>query len=437
VPDSPKPSLLWLNKHPILEAGHSRDLEQAAALNEFHRKMPRDAAESAAHDEYRKTHHTKAAAYHFAGIRAAQGAGDLQEAKQHGDLYAQHMKALGEDPYGPVPEHIRLQASDPGHTKVYRFANHGADSLLGHALSKSEPLQKLVSGERHLVDGLWMFPAQSPSDSHCEHQQVTRLPDKSVKCNRCGTTFTNYRSQIAKSESLSKAPDRFQLLDLDDAPAPERAFQPPAAQPARVQEAAGPRRARQDAAFEREQLASRSKTVRPHMFTPGPHEFQARSTIDDCSVCGERYAAHSAPMRADRSQETPEQKQARLDAFERDGWRPVLPDPTLKNESAERLQNLLKAAKLALKLHAVNTGKTKLAKAEDNEPEAVKRLAAVDYVERPAGEWQKDGFACQTCQYFKSEQSFCAHKDIQAKVVANGCCNAWDGDTTYRPAEKV
>lgn len=127
----------WLGKHPLLDQRHAHDLEQAAAINEFHHKMPRDQAEAAAHDEYRKTHHTAAAAHHFAGVRAAQGAGDMEEAKKHGDLYAQHMKALGHDPYGPVPEHIRLQAADPQHTKVYRFANHGGDQFLGQALGKS------------------------------------------------------------------------------------------------------------------------------------------------------------------------------------------------------------------------------------------------------------------------------------------------------------
>jgi hypothetical protein len=128
----------WLGKHPILDERHANDLEQAAALNEFHRKMPREEAEHAAHEEYRRTHHASAAAHHYAGMRAAQGAGDMDESKKHGDLYAQHMKALGQDPYGPVPEHIRLQAADPKHTKVYQFANHGADQFLGGALGKAE-----------------------------------------------------------------------------------------------------------------------------------------------------------------------------------------------------------------------------------------------------------------------------------------------------------
>jgi hypothetical protein len=192
----------WLGKHPILDERHANDLEQAAALNEFHRKMPREEAEHAAHEEYRRTHHASAAAHHYAGMRAAQGAGDMDESKKHGDLYAQHMKALGQDPYGPVPEHIRLQAADPKHTKVYQFANHGADQFLGGALGKSEDLAKAVQG-KHFHAG--EYKTACGKDIHrWDPSQLTDDPE-GHGCRACGKSPITQAALGRKQRALGKA----------------------------------------------------------------------------------------------------------------------------------------------------------------------------------------------------------------------------------------
>lgn len=201
-------SSLWLNKHPILDASHARDLEQAAAINEFHRKQPRAQAEQAAHDDYRKEQHTKAAAHHFQGMRAAHGAGDMEEAKLHGNLYAQHMNAMGLDPYGPVPEHIRLQAADPQHTKVYRFANHRADALLSHSMSKSEGDMKTCPHchkvlDKHDWKGRTCLDCYADLDD--PHGALgSNIQPKTVAGGKETTTPKQGHLKIVKSEDLAK-----------------------------------------------------------------------------------------------------------------------------------------------------------------------------------------------------------------------------------------
>jgi predicted Zn-ribbon and HTH transcriptional regulator len=168
MPDSkPKAQPMWAEKYPVLEEAHGHDLDQRAAINEFHRKMPRDQAESAAHEDYRKEHSHRAAAHHLQGMKAAQSAGYMDEAKKHGEMYALHMKALGHDPMGPVPPEIKAQAEDPKFAKVYQFKNHGADTLLSHSLSKGEVIEM-------------KFPWKCKT---CTHEgRSTQIPKECPKC---------------------------------------------------------------------------------------------------------------------------------------------------------------------------------------------------------------------------------------------------------------
>lgn len=114
----------------ILDESHASDLEQRAALHEFNNKMPREKAEEQAHEDYRKEHHAKAAASHFAGMKAATATGDTEEAKKHHAMYLLHAKQLGYKGSEAVPEeisrHIEMTKRDP----YYQFKPHKADAFL-------------------------------------------------------------------------------------------------------------------------------------------------------------------------------------------------------------------------------------------------------------------------------------------------------------------
>ena len=130
----------WLG-HPLLAPEHEHDLHLAAALNEFERGMPRHEAEHAALEDYRREHHARAAAHHYAGMKAGHSTGNMEDAKKHHALYALHVKALGEDPMGPVPEVVRKYHQGAGTEKqphAYRFHGHDADEYLVQPVTKSE-----------------------------------------------------------------------------------------------------------------------------------------------------------------------------------------------------------------------------------------------------------------------------------------------------------
>lgn len=118
------------NNNPIVSQDHIPDLERDAALNEFEHGLPREEAEEKAYKEYKTKHHSSAAAHHLRGLKAAQEAGDIDEAHKHGVLYSIHMEHLGHDPMDKVPDEIQKLASDEGKPKMYRFKSHTADKIL-------------------------------------------------------------------------------------------------------------------------------------------------------------------------------------------------------------------------------------------------------------------------------------------------------------------
>lgn len=138
----------WLNKYPILDQGHEQDLEARAAINEFEKLMPRAEAEKTAHKEYLQQHHTAAAAHHYAGMRAARGAGSGEEAERHSEMYQLHMRRAGHDPFAPVPESVRSAADKP-ESKLYRFKHHDADEF---ALGDHDPEDYSDTSEDHYED---------------------------------------------------------------------------------------------------------------------------------------------------------------------------------------------------------------------------------------------------------------------------------------------
>lgn len=138
----------WAGRQ-ILEDGHAQELDQHAATLEFDHKLSRGQAEQEAHGQYTKEQHAKAAAHHLMSMKAAQGAGSMDEARKHGVLYGLHLKALGEDPYGPVPAKVKSHVDSPDREHVYKFKPHKADSfLLGDEEAKSSELSKNEVDER-------------------------------------------------------------------------------------------------------------------------------------------------------------------------------------------------------------------------------------------------------------------------------------------------
>lgn len=131
---------MWKDKQ-IVDQDHEHDLEQRSALYEFEHKLPRDLAEKAAHTEYKREQHMKAAATHFAGMKAAKATGDHDEAKKHHAMYTMHLQQLGHDSMGPLPKEIEHHMASVKGGPFYRFQPHKADAFLfneGDKKPKSE-----------------------------------------------------------------------------------------------------------------------------------------------------------------------------------------------------------------------------------------------------------------------------------------------------------
>lgn len=86
-----------------------------------------------AHDDYSAGQHVQAAAHHYGGMRAAQGAGDSHAAQKHLAMYTLHLKALGLDPNGPVPKAVLATYQEQHEAD---FKPHRGDAMvLGSKLS--------------------------------------------------------------------------------------------------------------------------------------------------------------------------------------------------------------------------------------------------------------------------------------------------------------
>ncbi len=120
------------NKRPILSQDDIPDLEHASALYEFEQGIPREDSEGLAYAAYKAKHHKQGAAHHLRGLRAAQAAGDSDEAQKHGVAYALHLAELGHDPMDAVPDEIKALTEGDGLKTQYRFKAHGADHFLVH-----------------------------------------------------------------------------------------------------------------------------------------------------------------------------------------------------------------------------------------------------------------------------------------------------------------
>lgn len=119
----------WLGR-PILDEADIPHLEADAGIREFIDRLPRQHAEEAAYQGYKREKALDAAAHHLSGIMAAHASGVPSAgavASDHGQAYADAMAVLGHDPTGPVPKEVldRRASSQP----VHRFKKHPGDAL--------------------------------------------------------------------------------------------------------------------------------------------------------------------------------------------------------------------------------------------------------------------------------------------------------------------
>lgn len=128
---------LWMNKYPVSSKDHIEELEQNAAIGQFHGGLPKEKAEAQAHKEYVQRERMKAAAHHLAGMKAAHIAGDLQTAKKHSDMYGHHMKALGHKEIGEPPASITGMANKEPFKM--RFRPHKGDMFAMDTAVSSAP----------------------------------------------------------------------------------------------------------------------------------------------------------------------------------------------------------------------------------------------------------------------------------------------------------
>lgn len=133
-----KPKYSWLDRP--LVGDHSIELENDAATLEFKDRKPRKEAEEEAYKSYTKKHRLEASVHHVRGLRAAQASGDTETARRHAAMFALHMKALGYESVGELPEEIRSRLSEGGLDQIHKFKAHPADLFeMKKEMSKAEP----------------------------------------------------------------------------------------------------------------------------------------------------------------------------------------------------------------------------------------------------------------------------------------------------------
>jgi hypothetical protein len=116
----------WLDKYPVLDEADHPALEASAAIKELRQGLPKEEAESAAHNDYLKQHAVKAMAHHLLGSKAALAVGNEEAAMQHGKAYAEASKHSG---YGldEVPDEVKDIIKSGKYSKIYNHKPHEAD----------------------------------------------------------------------------------------------------------------------------------------------------------------------------------------------------------------------------------------------------------------------------------------------------------------------
>lgn len=137
----------------ILADEHGPELEQQSAELEFKDRMSRPAAEAQAYREYRKKHHTASAAHHLRGMRAAQGSGDMDEARKHAAMYELHMGKLGEDPWREPSKELKAAMGSDDKDAAHKFKAHPGDQFVveEHKAKQTARLVQKSLEELHLT----------------------------------------------------------------------------------------------------------------------------------------------------------------------------------------------------------------------------------------------------------------------------------------------
>jgi len=118
----------WRNVYETLKPEDHDQLEANSAINEFRGGLPKEEAESKAHQDYLKNHAMDSAAFHYIGMRCATAAQHEPAAKKHGAAYSLAMKHLGLNPLDAPPKEILDRVKDV-EKSPYKFSAHAADSF--------------------------------------------------------------------------------------------------------------------------------------------------------------------------------------------------------------------------------------------------------------------------------------------------------------------
>lgn len=96
----------WLNRFSVLTEEHKNDLERSAAVIEFESKLPREQAETLAHQKYVQEQHLRASAHHLDGMESSKVNGKMADAHKHLIMFNLHAAKLNRRPWDPVDPRI-------------------------------------------------------------------------------------------------------------------------------------------------------------------------------------------------------------------------------------------------------------------------------------------------------------------------------------------
>lgn len=204
----------------ILDESHGEELDRRAAAHEFDKKLPRHMAEQEAYREYQQEHHARAAAHHLMGMKSAQGAGSMDEARKHGAMYGMHLKELGEDIYGPVPSKVKHYVDAPDREKVTKFKAHKGDAFLLNDGEKDRESTNEMSKSEHdrlhdlykavnFLEKAWSFDSAKNGDKDYETKRCPKCKrdtiHKDKACKACkAPSEPESSAQAIQKEELEK-----------------------------------------------------------------------------------------------------------------------------------------------------------------------------------------------------------------------------------------
>jgi hypothetical protein len=217
----------WMGRD-IADEHDGEHLERESALKEFSGKMHRGAAEDEAYGDYRKQQHAIAAAHHLTGMKLAEAAGDLKQGRKHGLMYELHLKALGHESVGPVPDEVHHHLRDNLPEKLYRFKPHPGDAFVLDSgnLGKQENsmADEKLNWEKHDDDSGGFLEAFNKSDRSTFRTWAVPMGGKGTKHVLVKTEsgrqsplgyFESRDEALSKAEELSKDGPRLDAMPMN------------------------------------------------------------------------------------------------------------------------------------------------------------------------------------------------------------------------------